>query len=408
MTQSFQDLLAQAKAQITEISVQELQRLMGGQSAPLVVDIREPDERLGGVIPSATACPRGFLELRIEAIQPDRSAPIAVVCAGGTRSALAAQTLGLLDYRNVVSVAGGMGAWRRAGFDLEQRRQLEPAQVARYARQINLPQVGEGGQQTLLDARVLCVGAGGLGCPTALYLAAAGVGTIGIVDDDLADVSNLHRQILHGEDVVGMPKVDSAIKTLSRINSDIEIVPHNLRLNATNVLDVFEGYDIVVDGTDNFPTRYLINDACVFLGIPNVHGSIFHFDGQVTVFNPPGGGPCYRCLYPEPPPPELAPSCAEAGVLGAICGMVGAIQAAETMKLILGAGDVLGGRILYIDALKMIPRELKTRREPSCPVCGEDPTITEFVDYEQFCAGHQLAPSAIPNKPGPLSGDDLR
>jgi sulfur-carrier protein adenylyltransferase/sulfurtransferase len=386
VAQSFQDLLAQVKAQITEISVQELQARMEGADAPLVIDIREPDEQQGGLIPGATTCPRGFLEPRIESIQPDRATPIAVVCAGGTRSALSALALQTLGYEAIVSVAGGVGGWSRAGFPLEQRKLLSQDQKARYARQIILPQVGDVGQQALLDAKVLCVGAGGLGCPTTLYLAAAGVGTIGIVDNDLADLSNLQRQILHGEDVVGVPKVESAIKTLGRINSDIEIVPYNLRLDSTNVMEVFEGYDIVVDGTDNFPTRYLINDACVFLGLPNVHGSIFHFDGQVTVFNAPDGGPCYRCLYPEPPPPELAPSCAEAGVLGAICGMIGTMQAAETMKLILGAGNILSGRVLSIDALNMTVRELKTRRDPSCPVCSDNPSITELVDYEQFCA----------------------
>ena len=386
MALSFQDLLAETKAKITEISVQDLQAQMEDDRAPLVVDIREPDEQRGGLIPDSVICPRGFLELRIESIQADRSAPIAVVCAGGTRSALGAAAIERLGYSQVMSVAGGVGAWSRAGFALEHRKLLNEDQKARYARQIILPQMGEKGQQALLDAKVLCVGAGGLGCPTTLYLAAAGVGTIGIVDNDLADMSNLQRQILHGEEMVGVSKVESAINSLKRINSDIEIVPHNVRLDSSNVMEIFKGYDVVVDGTDNFPTRYLINDACVFLGIPNVHGSIFHFDGQVTVFNAPDGGPCYRCLYPEPPPPELAPSCAEAGVLGAICGMVGTMQAAETMKLLIGAGDLLSGRVLSIDALKMTVRELKTRRDPNCPVCSENPTITELVDYEQFCA----------------------
>lgn len=386
MAQSFQDMLASVKAQITEVSVQTLQEQLASDTPPLVIDIREPDEQRGGLIPGAVTVPRGFLELRIEGIQPDRSAPVAVTCAGGTRSALAVSALEALGYDNVTSVAGGVGGWSRAGFPLEHRRMLDQDQKARYARQIILPQVGEAGQQALLDAKVLCVGAGGLGCPTTLYLAAAGVGTIGIVDNDLADMSNLQRQVLHGEEKVGTSKVASAIESLTRINSDINIVPHDLRLDSTNVMEVFDGYDIVVDGTDNFPTRYLINDACVFLGIPNVHGSIFHFDGQVTVFNAPDGGPCYRCLYPEPPPPELAPSCAEAGVIGAICGMVGTMQAAETLKLILGAGNNLSGRVLSIDALKMTVRELKTRRDPNCPVCSEHPTITELVDYEQFCA----------------------
>lgn len=386
MAQSFQDMLASIKAKITEISVHELKERMAADHAPLIIDIREPDEQRGGLIPGSETCPRGFLELRIESMAADKAQPIAMVCAGGTRSALATAAIEALGYTQACSVAGGVGGWSRAGFELEHRKQLNEDQKARYARQIILPQVGEKGQQALLDAKVLCVGAGGLGCPTTLYLAAAGVGTIGIVDNDLADMSNLQRQILHGEDMVGVSKVESAIQSLKRVNSDIKIVGHDLRLDSTNVMEVFKGYDVVVDGTDNFPTRYLINDACVFLGIPNVHGSIFHFDGQVTVFNAPDGGPCYRCLYPEPPPPELAPSCAEAGVIGAICGMVGTMQAAETLKLLLGAGNLLSGRVLSIDALQMTVRELKTRRDPNCPVCSETPTITELVDYEQFCA----------------------
>ncbi|MEC9052562.1 MAG: molybdopterin-synthase adenylyltransferase MoeB, partial [Actinomycetota bacterium] len=384
MAQSFQDMLAKAKAQITEISVQELHTRHQRESPPRVIDIREPDELQGGVIPGATTCPRGFLEPRIETVEPDRATPIAIVCAGGARSALGALALQHLGYEAVVSVTGGIGGWSRAGFALEHRKLLSQDQRARYARQIVLPQMGDTGQQALLDARVLCVGAGGLGCPTTLYLAAAGVGTIGIVDNDLADLSNLQRQILHGEDMVGVPKVDTAVQALGRINSGVELIPYNLRLDSTNVMEIFEGYDVIVDGTDNFATRYLINDACVLLGLPNVHGSIFHFDGQVTVFN--AGGPCYRCLYPKPPPPELAPSCAEAGVLGAICGMVGAMQAAETMKLILGAGDVLSGRVLSIDALKMSVREFETQRNPACPVCSDKPSITELVDYEQLCS----------------------
>jgi molybdopterin/thiamine biosynthesis adenylyltransferase len=246
--------------------------------------------------------------------------------------------------------------------------------------------MGEEGQQKLLNARVLCIGAGGLGSPTALYLAAAGVGTLGIVDNDKADLSNLQRQILHSEETVGVSKVESAKAMLKRLNSDITIRTYDTRLDSSNVMEIFRDYDLVVDGTDNFPTRYLINDACVFLGLPNVHGSIFHFDGQVTVFNAPGGGPCYRCLYPEPPPPELAPSCAEAGVLGAICGIIGTLQAAETMKLLLGAGELLAGRVLSIDVLRGTVRELKTRKDPHCPVCSANPTITELIDYEEFCS----------------------
>ncbi len=388
MAATFQDMLASAKAQIREISVHDLRARLNGDEPPLVLDIREADEHANGLIPGSKPIPRGFLELRIESMVPDKSAAVAVCCQGGVRSALGTLALQQLGYRDVVNVGGGVGAWSRAGFDLEQRKMLSQAQKARYARQIILPQVGEEGQQRLADAKVLCVGAGGLGCPTTLYLAAAGVGTLGIIDNDKVDLSNLQRQVLHGEDVVGVAKVESARASLSHLNSEIEIRTYETRLDSSNVLDIFRGYDLIVDGTDNFPTRYLINDACVFLGLPNVHGSIFHFDGQVTVFNAPGGGPCYRCLYPEPPPPELAPSCAEAGVLGAICGIIGTLQAAEAMKLLIGAGESLAGRVLSIDALRMTVRELRTRRDPDCPVCGDEPTITELIDYEEFCSLH--------------------
>ena len=386
MAPSFQDYLSNIKSSIREISVHDLQTQLQSAEPPVVIDIREPDEVANGVIPGSEVVPRGFLELRIEGLIPERDRSVAVYCAGGTRSALAVQAIQALGYAQAVSVAGGLGAWSRAGFPLEQRKQMTMEQRSRYARQIILPQLGEEGQQKLLDARVLCVGAGGLGSPTALYLAAAGVGTLGIIDNDKADLSNLQRQILHTEESVGTPKVDSARQTLERLNSDIRIETHDTRLDSSNVMEIFKNYDVVVDGTDNFPTRYLINDACVFLGLPNVHGSIFHFDGQVTVFNAPGGGPCYRCLYPEPPPPELAPSCAEAGVLGAVCGVVGTLQAVETMKLIVGAGELLAGRVLAIDGMQMSFRELRSRRDPSCPVCSENPTITELIDYEQFCS----------------------
>jgi molybdopterin/thiamine biosynthesis adenylyltransferase len=300
---------------------------------------------------------------------------------------MAAASLGALGFSDVVSVAGGIGAWSRGGHELDHPRRLDKDQLARYSRQIILPQLGEEGQLKILASRVLCVGAGGLGSPLALYLAAAGVGTLGIIDNDKADLSNLQRQILHNETVVGTSKVDSARVTLSRLNSGITIRTYDTRLDSSNVMEIFKDYDIVVDGTDNFPTRYLINDACVFLGIPNVHGSIFHFDGQCTVFNH-DQGPCYRCLYPEPPPPELAPSCAEAGVLGAICGVVGTMQAVETLKIITGIGDPLSGRLISYDALHTSFRELKVRRDPHCPVCSEEPTITELIDYEEFCTVH--------------------
>ncbi len=384
MSLSFTDYLAQVKARIREISVHELAAMTTSAKDLTVVDVREPDEHDNGVVPGAKLLPRGYLELRIEGLQPDREKPIAIYCAGGTRSALGAQSLAALGYTNVMSVAGGIGAWSRAGLPLDHPKRLTREQLARYSRQTILPQIGEAGQAKLLNAKVLVIGAGGLGSPTALYLAAAGVGTIGIVDNDKADKSNLQRQILHDETTVGVPKVKSAYDRLKKMNSDVDVKMYDTRLEASNALEIFRGYDVVVDGTDNFPTRYLINDACVFLKIPNVHGSIYHFDGQVAVFNH-DGGPCYRCLYPEPPPAELAPSCAEAGVIGAICGVIGSLQAVETLKVLLGFGDALRGRILSFDILHQHVRELKVRRDPHCLVCSPSPKITELVDYEQFC-----------------------
>lgn len=388
MSLSFSDYLAQVKSRIREVSVHELKEMIGRRGGDLtILDVREPDEFENGVIKGAKTVPRGFVEQRVEQIQPERDKPIAVICAGGTRSAMSALALQALGYQDVVSVAGGMGAWARAGYELDHPRRLTKEQQARYSRQIILPQLGEAGQQKLLDSKVLLIGAGGLGSPTALYLAAGGVGTIGLIDNDKVDTSNLQRQIIHSEAAAGTPKVQSATETLRRLNSAVKIVTYEERLTSENALRVFEGWDVVVDGTDNFPTRYLVNDACVFLGIPNVHGSIYHFDGQCTIFNHEDG-PCYRCLYPEPPPPELAPSCAEAGVLGAICGVVGTIQAVETIKVLLGLGDNLSGRLVSFDALKMGFRELKVRRDPSCLVCSEHPQITELIDYEQFCTVH--------------------
>ena len=386
MPRTFDDMLARMRASIREIDCAELLARLGSDAPPVLLDVREPEELVGGLIPGAITVPRGYLEMRAEQLAPDKAAPVAVYCEGGVRSALGAWALQEMGYGDVVNLSGGVTAWTRAGYALERRRLLSSAERARYARQIVLPQVGEEGQRKLAEARVLCVGAGGLGCPTALYLAAAGVGTLGIVDHDRAELSNLQRQILHGEDAVGRSKVESACDALSRLNSSVELRAHETRLQAGNALEILRDYDVIVDGTDNFPTRYLINDACVLLDLPNVHGSVFHFDGQVTVFHAPGGGPCYRCLYPSPPPPELAPNCAEAGVLGAICGIVGAMQAAEAMKLVLGAGEPLAGRILSIDALYGSIRELRVRRDPACPMCGDEPTIRELVDYEQLCA----------------------
>jgi molybdopterin/thiamine biosynthesis adenylyltransferase len=338
-----------------------------------------------GVIKGAITIPRGFLELRIEQALPDKSQNVVVYCQGGVRSAMAAKALEDLGYENVQSMAGGFGAWKRGGHDFVMPRSLNAEQRARYGRHLLLPEVGEEGQIKLLDARVLMVGAGGLGSPTALYLAAAGVGTLGIIDMDVVDASNLQRQILHNNDRIGEPKVESARKTLQLLNPDVKVNTYNERLTRDTALELFSHYDVVVDGADNFATRYLVNDACVLNNVPNVHGSIFRFEGQATVFKP-HDGPCYRCLYPEPPPPGLAPSCAEAGVLGVLPGIVGCIQAMETVKLILEQGDTLVGSLLNFDALGMSFKKLKLRKDPSCPICGENPTITELIDYEYFCS----------------------
>ena len=385
MTLSFSDYLAETKKQIKEITPAELAAGVQADPRLVVIDVREPDEHAQGVVPGARLIPRGLLELRIENVVPDRATPVAIYCAGGVRSALAARSLQIMGYREVSSVAGGFARYAQGGHKVEVRRSLSKEQLARYSRHLLLPEVGEAGQLKLLQSRVLCLGAGGLGSPAALYLAAAGVGTLGIIDADTVDLSNLQRQILHTEDRVGMPKVESAELTLKALNSEVVVKTYRERLTSENVMRLFKEYDAIVDGTDNFQTRYLVNDACVFLGLPNVHGSIFRFDGQATVFHP-GKGPCYRCLYPEPPPPGMAPSCQEAGVLGVLPGVVGVIQAIETIKLLLGIGAPLVGRLVTFDALQMEFRELRVRRDPECPVCGDHPTITELIDYEAFCS----------------------
>ena len=367
-----------------EISVEQLQQWLATGDVT-VVDVREPDEHRAGVIASARLVPRGVLEMRLEMVQPDRDGPVALVCQGGTRSLLAAATASLLGYTHVVSVSGGMDAWAKAGFSTVVPRLLSASQKARYIRQIVMPDIGEAGQQKICDARVLCVGAGGLGSPLALYLAAAGVGTLGIIDDDVAEASNLQRQILHNERSLGIPKVQSARAALEGLNREVTVRTYEERLTAHNALEIFDEYDIICDGSDNFPTRYLINDACVLLGKPNVHGAVYYFDGQTTVFNH-GGGPCYRCLYPEPPPARLAPNCSQAGVLGSVCGVIGTLQATEVLKLIVGTGVSLAGRLLSCDTLNMEFRELTIRPNEACPVCSAQPTITTLVDYERLCA----------------------
>jgi sulfur-carrier protein adenylyltransferase/sulfurtransferase len=350
----------------------------------VLLDVREPDEYEQGAIPGSIHIPRGHLESQIESRVTDRDRPVVVMCAGGTRSAFAAKTLGELGYTDVVSMAGGFNQWKDEGRAWVKPQSLSPEQRNRYQRHLLLPEVGEEGQMKLLNARVLLLGAGGLGSPAALYLAAAGVGTLGLVDADVVDLSNLQRQVLHTVERQGQPKVESARVALEALNPDVKVVPFAERLTSANVLRILEGFDLVLDGGDNFPTRYLLNDACVMLGKPNLHGSIFRFEGQVTTFVP-GQGPCYRCLYPSPPPPELAPSCAEAGVLGVLPGIIGLLQANEALKLLLGQGQSLVGRLLTFDALGTRFQEMKLRRDPRCPVCAPGAKV-ELIDYERFCA----------------------
>jgi molybdopterin/thiamine biosynthesis adenylyltransferase/rhodanese-related sulfurtransferase len=382
---TYRELLSHVKNEIDEISTIDAHERLESSESPLFVDVREPDEWEEGHIPGALYTGRGRLEQRIEGLVPDKSRSLVVYCSGGSRSAFAAKTLSELGYENVVNLAGGFVDWKRNGFDVTMPRVLSSEQRSRYSRHLLIPEVGEDGQQRLLDARVLLVGAGGLGSPASLYLAAAGVGTIGIVDADVVDESNLQRQIVHSTDRLGEPKVLSAKRTLEALNPDVRVVPFEERLTSENVERILaDGWDVIVDGADNFPTRYLVNDASVWHGVPVVHGSIFRFEGQVTVFAP--DGPCYRCLYPQPPPPELAPSCAEGGVLGVLPGIIGSIQASEALKLVLDRGDSLAGRLLLFDALGTTLDEVTVRKNPDCPVCGERPTITDYVDYVEFCS----------------------
>jgi sulfur-carrier protein adenylyltransferase/sulfurtransferase len=383
MAPSFRDLLADTKREIREVSVEDVKRLLAGPAPVRLIDVREADEHAGGCLPGSLHIPRGFLELRVED-RVQRDEDVIVYCAGGTRSALAARTLQQLGYTRVASMAGGYNRWSDAAYPVEKPFVLSPEQRERYRRHLILPEVGEEGQAKLLKSRVLLLGAGGLGSPAALYLAAAGVGTLGIVDMDVVDLSNLQRQVLHTRERQGQPKVVSARTAIEALNPDVQVVPFQERLTSENALRILEGFDLVLDGGDNFPTRYLLNDACVLQRKPNIHGSIFRFEGQVTSFVP-GQGPCYRCLYPAPPPPELAPSCAEAGVLGVLPGIIGLLQANEALKLILGKGQPLVGRLLIFDALGTRFQELKLRRDPKCPVCAEGARV-ELIDYERFCA----------------------
>ncbi len=392
---SFGKYLKDVKAQIREVDLETVRKTVearkgksgdGNGAGPILVDVREKDEWTEGYIPGAQWIPRGFLELRVEDQIPEKSSEVILYCAGGTRSALAARALAELGYTNVKSMAGGFTAWKRAGLHYDRPFIMTQEQSLRYARHTMLPEVGEAGQVKLLKSKVLCLGAGGLGSPSGLYLAAAGVGTIGFVDDDVVDQSNLQRQILHATDRVGLPKVESASIAIGKLNPDVKVNQHQTRLSSDNVLDIIKDYDLIVDGADNFPTRYLLNDAALKLNKPVVHASIYRFEGQVTTFLP-YEGPCYRCLYPSPPPPDMAPSCQEAGVLGVLCGVIGSLQANEAIKLLLGIGKPMAGRLLMFDALGLKFRELKLRRDPTCPTCGEGvkPENIQLIDYQEFC-----------------------
>jgi len=378
------DLLNDAKAHIREVEPMDVVDLVGSVT---FLDVREPDEYEQGAVPGAVHIPRGQLEFAVEGRVLDKEAPLVVYCAGGVRSAFAVKTLGEIGYTDVVSVIGGFNRWKDEGRPWTTPQTLSAEQRNRYQRHLLLPEVGEKGQTKLLESKVLMLGAGGLGSPSALYLAAAGVGTLGIIDMDVVDASNLQRQILHNLDRIGERKVDSAKKTLTAMNPDLNVVTYDTRLGADNILDIIDGYDVIVDGTDNFPTRYLVNDAALLKKIPVVHGSIFRFEGQITVFDP-YNGPCYRCMIPEPPPAELAPSCAEAGVLGVLPGIVGSIQALETIKLLLGLGETLVGRLLAFDALDESFRNFRVRRDPACPACGENAGAIVIAEYDDLCMPH--------------------
>jgi molybdopterin/thiamine biosynthesis adenylyltransferase/rhodanese-related sulfurtransferase len=379
---TYRDLLSKTKAEISEVDAARANALEGA----LWVDIREPDEWEQGHLPGAVHIPRGNLESRIERAAPDKSRPVILYCAVGNRSAFAAKTLGELGYTDVHSLSGGIEDWKRDGLEIVMPRTLSPERRARYSRHLLIPEIGEAGQLKLLDSRVLLIGAGGLGSPASLYLAAAGVGTLGLVDADIVDETNLQRQIVHSLDTLGAPKVDSAKRTIAALNPDVNVLTYRERLTSENIDRILdEGWDLIVDGADNFPTRYLVNDASIWHNIPVVHGSIYRFEGQVTVFKP-HEGPCYRCLFPQPPPPELAPSCAEGGVLGVLPGIIGSLQTNEAIKLAAGIGEPLVGRLLLFDALSTEFSDVKIERRTDCPVCGDHPTITSYIDYVEFCA----------------------
>src|SRR5713101_6067912 len=394
MPKTQQDFLEEARREIPEVSVEEVEARRKRGDDVILLDVREKDEVRAGYIEGAVTIPRGFLEFQAAGQIPNTDKDVVVYCAGGARSLLAAKVLRSMGYDRVSSMAGGITRWRDAGYAVARDRQLSAEQLERYSRHFLLSQIGEKGQGKLLDAKVLLVGAGGLGSPSGLYLAAAGIGTLGIVDADVVDRSNLQRQILDSTDRIGVSKAESAKQTINSLNPDVQVCIYNERLTVDNVMDIFRDYDIIVDGSDNFPTRYLVNDAAVLVGKPVVHGSIFQFEGQASVFKP-HEGPCYRCLFPTPPPPGMVPSCSEVGVLGVLPGVIGVIQATETIKLIIGQGEPLVGRLVMYDELAMRFREIRIRRDPDCPLCGEHPTITELLDYEEFCGLDALAPATV-------------
>jgi len=390
MATSSAELLRKVKSEIEEVDPAEVKELL--EEGVTVIDVRETEEVAQGKIPGAKHVPRGFLEPRIEQVVPDRSTPIILYCSAGIRSAYAARTLTQeLGYTNVRSMIGGFTLWKDRGYEVEVPRTLTPEQLERYSRHLLIPEIGQEGQLKLLDAKVLLLGAGGLGSPAALYLAAAGVGTLGIVDSDVVDRSNLQRQVIHNSERIGTPKVDSAEQTIKALNPDVNVVKYPVRIDASNILEIIKDYDVIVDGLDNFPTRYLLNDASVRLRKPVVSASILGFDGQLSVFVP-YEGPCYRCLFREPPPAELAPSCGANGVLGVLPGTMGLLQATEVIKLICGIGEPAIGRLLLYDALAATLTEVKVRRDPNCPICSRSPEEIKpeemgvFPDYEAFCA----------------------
>jgi molybdopterin/thiamine biosynthesis adenylyltransferase/rhodanese-related sulfurtransferase len=389
MGEAFREIMRQARQHVPEWSSAQvneaLNRRKEGQEDFVLVDVREKIEWNEGYVPGAIHVPRGHLESQIEEAVPDKSKKVVLYCAGGVRSLMAGSTLQQMGYQDVVSMSGGFGQWKNNGFNFALPRTLTDAQSKRYSRHLLVPEVGEQGQLKLLDSKVLLIGAGGLGSPAALYLAAAGVGTLGIIDADIVDDSNLQRQVIHSTERIGEYKAESARQTITALNPDVKVKTYIERLDESNVRQLVEEYDVILDGTDNFPTRYLLNDAAIMANKPVVHGSVFRFEGQLTVFKP-YNGPCYRCLYPEPPPPALAPSCAEAGVLGVLPGIVGLLQATETLKLLLGIGDPLVGRLLTYDALAGEFNELRLFRDPKCEACGEHAHPEDLPTYADVCA----------------------